>query len=120
MMGKLCCLVAIVAVCFAENIAAITIVGYYPGPAFFPALYIRGSDACGLNWDKGKIITAELPYKNEDYTNTKIHDTHFKSTYINKYFPNDFELSKEVTDNLYEQMNEIMGAVSSIIKGNAF
>ena len=71
-------------------------------------------------WDKGKIITAELPYKNEDYTNTKIHDTHFKSTYINKYFPEDFELSKEVTDNLFQQMNEIMGAVSSIIKGNAF
>ena len=43
-------------------------------------------------WNRGKIITAELPYKNSDYTNTKIHDTHFKSTPINKYFPEDVEL----------------------------
>ena len=71
-------------------------------------------------WDRGKIITAELPYKNNDYTNTKIHDTHFKSTPINRYFPEDLDLSKEKTDNIYLQMEEIMSAVSSIIKDNAF
>lgn len=71
-------------------------------------------------WDRGKIITAELPYKDNDYSNTKIHDTHFKSTPINKYFPEDLGLSKEITDKIYLQMEEIMEGVSSIIKDNAF
>lgn len=37
---------------------ALTIVGYYPAPAFFPDMYIRG-DACGLNWESGTKMTRE-------------------------------------------------------------
>jgi hypothetical protein len=71
-------------------------------------------------WDKGKIITAELPYVPDDFTNPLIHDTHFKSTRINKYFPDDLNLEKSVISKLYKQMNEIMEASANIIKDHAF
>jgi hypothetical protein len=67
-------------------------------------------------WDRGKIITAELPYVPDDFTNPLIHDTHFKSTHINKYFPDDLNLEKSVISKLYKQMNEIMEASANIIK----
>jgi hypothetical protein len=71
-------------------------------------------------WDRGKIITAELPYVPDDFTNPLIHDTHFKSTHINKYFPDDLNLEKSVISKLYKQMNEIMEASANIIKDHAF
>lgn len=71
-------------------------------------------------WDKGKIITAELPYVPDDFTNPLIHDTHFKSTHINKYFPDDLNLEKSVISKLYKQMNEIMEASANIIKEHTF
>jgi hypothetical protein len=71
-------------------------------------------------WDKGKIITAELPYVPDDFTNPLIHDTHFKSTHINKYFPDDLNLEKSVISKLYKQMNEIMEASANIIKKHTF
>ena len=71
-------------------------------------------------WDKGKIITAELPYVPDDFTNPLIHDTHFKSTHINKYFPDDLNLEESVISKLYKQMNEIMEASANIIKDHAF
>ena len=71
-------------------------------------------------WDRGKIITAELPYVPDDFTNPLIHDTHFKSTHINKYFPDDLNLEKSVISKLYKQMNEIMEASANIIKKHTF
>jgi uncharacterized membrane protein YgcG len=71
-------------------------------------------------WNKGKIITAELPYVPDDYTNPLIHDTHFKSTHINKYFPEDLHLEGSVISKLYKQMNEIMEASANIIKKHTF
>lgn len=38
-------------------------------------------------WKEGKILTAAEPYKNEDYGNRKIHDTHAGSTPYNRYYP---------------------------------
>lgn len=71
-------------------------------------------------WDRGKIITAELSYVPDDFTNPLIHDTHFKSTHINKYFPDDLNLEKSVISKLYKQMNEIMEASANIIKEHTF
>jgi hypothetical protein len=71
-------------------------------------------------WNKGKIITAELPYIPDDFTNPLIHDTHFKSTHINKYFPDDLNLEESVISKLYKQMNEIMEASANIIKKHTF
>ena len=42
--------------------ATVTLSAFYPGPTFFPNMYVRGS-SCGLNWDKGVIMTRD---KNSD------------------------------------------------------
>jgi len=51
-------LFAFLLVLAASHAAApiVTLTAYYPGPSFFPDLYVRG-DACGLNWDKGVAMT---------------------------------------------------------------
>jgi hypothetical protein len=83
----------------------------------------KGAFGTGFSWhfwNKGKIITSKLPYIPDDFTNPQIHDTHFKSTHINKYFPNDLNLEPATIKKLYSQMNEIMEASAKIIKNNAF
>lgn len=68
----------------------------------------------------GKIITAKSVFKNGDYSNPDIHDTHFKSTYVNRYFPEDLKssnhLSDEIISNLYNQIHLILECAFSIIK----
>jgi len=60
----------------------------------------------------GKIITAKNDYKNADYSNIDIHDTHFKSTFINRYFPEDLQeinnLSNEIIQEYYSQIELIL------------
>ena len=70
-------------------------------------------------FNKGKIITAEFPYISNHYNNTKIHDTHFKSTFKNLYFPDDLELTHEQNDMIYKQMFDILEVASTIIKPHA-
>ena len=69
-------------------------------------------------FNKGKIITAEVPYKNEDFTNPKIHDTHFKSTFVNRYFPEDLKLSNDITENILLQMYQCLEGAYNIIKNH--
>jgi hypothetical protein len=38
---------------------SVSISAHYPGPSFFPGLSVRGSDACGLNWEAGLSMTRE-------------------------------------------------------------
>ena len=70
----------------------------------------------------GKIITAKNDYKNEDFSNPNIHDTHFKSTFINRYFPTDLQttnhLSDELIQNYYSQMEEILNCAFKILEPN--
>ena len=68
---------------------------------------------------KGKIITAELPYVSNDFNNPKIHDSHFKSTYKNCFFPEDLQLKNEDNLIIYEQMNNILESAAAIIKPHA-
>jgi hypothetical protein len=64
-------------------------------------------------WDRGKIVTAEMEYKAEDYTNTKIHDSHFKSTPTNLYYPEDLNASSE---EILQQMREILQVAAEVIQ----
>ena len=70
-------------------------------------------------WNKGKIVTAELPYKKDDYTNPKIHDTHFKSTPMNLWFSEDLGITHTETTKILAQMNEILRGAAEIIKPEA-
>jgi hypothetical protein len=68
---------------------------------------------------RGKIITAEYPYVEDHFNNPKIHDTHFKSTSANCYFPEDLELTDEQNSCVFDQMYRILEATSIIIKPHA-
>jgi hypothetical protein len=67
-------------------------------------------------WDRGKIVTAELEYKEDDYTNPKIHDSHFKSTPANLYYPEDLNVPKGSTESILQQMREILHIAAEVIQ----
>ena len=69
-------------------------------------------------FEEGKIITAELPYKDADYMNKKIHDTHFKSTKKNRLFPESRELgiSDKEAKNIMQQMREVLRCAYDVYK----
>lgn len=68
-------------------------------------------------WDRGKIVTAELEYKEDDYTNPKIHDSHFKSTPVNLYYPEDLKTPKSSnTKDILKQMREILHVAAEVIQ----
>lgn len=66
---------------------------------------------------KAKILTAKDEYKNNDYLNHDIHDTHIGSTDADYYFPKDLqkysnkEITNEIIDYFYKQMN-IIGEIT--------
>ena len=68
--------------------------------------------------EEGKIITAELPYKDADYMNKKIHDTHFKSTKKNRLFPESRELgiSDKEAKSIMQQMREVLRCAYDVYK----
>ena len=69
-------------------------------------------------FDEGKIITAELPYKDADYKNKKIHDTHFKSTKKNRLFPESSELGLDDKESkkIMQQMREVLRCAYDVYK----
>ena len=69
-------------------------------------------------FEEGKIITAELPYKDADYMNKKIHDTHFKSTKKNRLFPDSRELgiSDKEAKSVMQQMREVLRCAYDVYK----
>lgn len=60
---------------------------------------------------EAKIITAGLPYKNEDYTNRDIHDTHLQSTNKDYFFTKDFPYNRKL---VWPQIEDIATAVSNV------
>jgi hypothetical protein len=69
-------------------------------------------------FEEGKIITAELPYKDADYMNKKIHDTHFKSTKKNRLFPESRELGigDKEAKSIMQQMREVLRCAYDVYK----
>lgn len=55
-------------------------------------------------YDKAEIITAKMKYKNSDYSNKAIHDTHGASTGGNYYFPDDW---LKYTTNTEQEVSKI-------------
>jgi len=67
----------------------------------------------------GKIITAKNNYKNTDWHNKDIHDTHIKSTPKNLYFPSDLELSKDKLKHIMTQMHTIAKCLGTMLEKHA-
>jgi len=89
---------------------------------FHLRMYLMICNDINFRWsmfNKGKIITAEFPYISNHYNNPKIHDTHFKSTFKNLYFPDDLQLTLDQNDMIYKQMYDILEVASTIIKPHA-
>jgi tubulin monoglycylase TTLL3/8 len=64
----------------------------------------------------GFIVTAKLPYKNEDYENPDIHDSHFKSTDKDYIFPDELIKSygNKITNNITKQIIDILKYITKI------
>ena len=75
-------------------------------------------------FDMFKILTAEEKYKDEDYYNKKIHDTHLGSTDKDYFGFEDFNkntinnYTKELRDKIKEQINKICGGIYYIAVKN--
>ena len=67
----------------------------------------------------GFIYTALLSYKNADYSNKEIHDTHYKSTAKDYMFPKDMQyLGTDNINNIIKQMRNILNYTSQILYNN--
>jgi len=66
----------------------------------------------------GVIVTAKEKYINDDYLNPLIHDSHLKTTEVDRYFPDDFEaeFGSILTRNVFAKMKEIVKYVASFQK----
>ena len=73
--------------------------------------------------DFGRILTAKDEYKNSDYSNPDIHDTHLKSTDADYFFPLDFteanigvdNITNKTIDNIFQQIKEIFIGVAKLL-----
>lgn len=79
----------------------------------------KGGNYYSSLFSLGKIITAGDTFKCSDWHNTAIHDSHFKSTGRNCYFPEDMGLSPDIINSLWKQMEEIISVAFQVILPNA-
>lgn len=88
--------------------------------AYFLVKIIDNVMSCYF-YDFYEIFTAEKPYKQSDWGNKDIHDTHLKSA--KKYIlgPNDFDntTKKLFNTEIFPKMKDCMFYVSKIMDGNA-
>jgi hypothetical protein len=56
---------------------------------------------------QGKILTAKLPYKNSDFFNKDIHDTHMESSDDDYFFPRDLDVDEETTRKIWDQIRRV-------------
>jgi hypothetical protein len=66
----------------------------------------------------GVIVTAKEKYVNDDYLNPLIHDSHLKTTEVDRYFPDDFaeEFGTVMTRKVFSKMREIIKYVAGFQK----
>ena len=76
--------------------------------------------------DFGRIFTAKEEYKNEDFSNPDIHDTHMKSTDYDYFFPLHFnkanigrdDITFETVYKIFKQIKEIFIGVAKLLSEN--
>ncbi len=71
-------------------------------------------------WTEGKILTAKDEYKQSDYQNKRIHDSHAKTTDADYWFSKltsynmDPPIDNTIKDNIFGQMKEILESVKTL------
>jgi hypothetical protein len=77
------------------------------------------SEFFSLLWEKGEMFIAADPYRNEDFANAGMHDTHGKSTPRNMFFPYDVQhiLTKDQINGVVSEMRRVMdGTLARYVK----
>jgi hypothetical protein len=67
-------------------------------------------------FNQAKILTAKLEYKNGEWLNKDIHDTHINTTLDDYYFPQDLHLSDEIINEMFKNLLFICKNVFKIVK----
>ena len=69
-------------------------------------------------YDIYELFTALNPYTNNDYTDTNVHDTHFKSTPIDILCPYDLDITQQniFTKHIYPKMKTCMSYISKLME----
>lgn len=67
-------------------------------------------------FNQAKILTAKLEYKNNDWLNKDIHDTHIGTTIEDYYFPQDLNLSETIISKIFEDLLLVCKNVYKIVK----
>lgn len=67
----------------------------------------------------GKMALAEEPYKQADWTNKKIHDTHFLGVEKMLFTPEDTGLSPKIIEHLNKQIHSLYKILNKLIKAHA-
>jgi hypothetical protein len=71
-------------------------------------------------YNLGQVYTAKKKFKQSDYGNKDIHDSHITGSLEGLYFPNSFKLSKKVKEDLHQQIIDIFTDVKKITKVGCF
>ena len=71
-------------------------------------------------YNVGQVYTAKKKFKQSDYSNKDIHDSHITGSLEGVYFPDSFKLSKKIKQNLHQQIIDIFTDVKSITKVGCF
>lgn len=69
-------------------------------------------------WNEGKILVAKTEYKDADYGNKDIHDTHADSTPRNLWFPSDLPAGAQ-PETLLRHMRTVLDSVGEIMRTRA-
>lgn len=78
----------------------------------------RGKKVVGELWKRAKILTARLPYKDMDFGNKNIHDTHAISTPNDFFFPEHLGEQGIGTSAIFEQMVKISDKIIDLLNIN--
>lgn len=78
-------------------------------------------------WGRGKVLTAGEGYRDEDWANVNIHDTHVGTTPCNLWFPEDLpgedptlEAAERASARVFAHMKEATDAVAGLLRERAY
>ena len=101
---------------------------YITNPALFEGkkyhfrsyLLFNNTNKKGYYFNKSIIATSKTPYKNDEFINKDIHDTHFYRTDRQINFPDDFDtiFSKMQIQNIHKQIMDVFKHILNVFKDN--
>ena len=71
-------------------------------------------------YNLGQVYTAKKKFKQSDYSNKDIHDSHITGSLEGVYFPTSFKVSKKIKEDLNNQIIQLFKDVKEITKVGRF